>query len=301
VSDFELRPARETDLPDVFAVGLRAEHEEHLLETLDLSHVPAVLRHGFTSGDMRVAERDGAIIGYGASLSRGELRFLAQLFVVPEAQQSGVGRAVLEAVMPHDGRPLACVSTGDPRALAAYTRHGLTPRWPYYVVRRISDGLDQLPVGAVQLVEADPHDPALIEWDARFYRHPRPQDLDFLVRDRAGRPYWLRKGGATFGYAYINLLYQGSDAIFYGGDRTVSIGPLGVLQADQVVSATLAAARQAAQLGGEVQFEIMGPHPAFGPLLDNGFRIHELQTYMASDPTAVADPTVYLPLSGAHG
>lgn len=299
--DFELRPARESDLPDVFVVGLRAEHEEHLLETLDLTRVPAVLRHGFESGDMRVAERDGAVIGFGAALSRGELRFLAQLFVVPEAQQAGVGRAVLNAIMPHDGRPRACVSTADPRALAAYTRHGLTPRWPYYVVRRASSGLEQMPWAAVEVVEADPADPALVEWDARFYGNPRPQDLAFLVQDRAGRPYWLRKAGRTVGYTYINQLYKGSDAIFYGGDRTVSVGPLGVVNQDDVLAATLAAVRAAAGCGGEVQVEIMGPHPAFGPLLDAGFQIKELQTFMASDPAAVGDPTVYLPLSGAHG
>lgn len=301
MSEFELRPATETDLPAVFEVGQRADHEEHLLATLDLTHMPAVLRHGFNSGDMRVAVRDGKIIGFGAALSRGRLRFLAQLFVLPEAQQSGVGRAILNAIMPHDGRPLACVSTGDLRALAAYARHGMTPRWPYYVVRRASAGIEQLPWDSVEVVEADPDDSELVAWDARSFGNARPEDLAFLRRDRVGSPFWLRRAGVTLGYAFINRLFEGSDAIFYGGDRTVSVGPLGVREPADAPAATLAVTRHAARFGGEVMLEIMGPHPAFAPLLAAGFQIRELQTFMASDPSAVGDPTSYIPLSGAHG
>jgi GNAT superfamily N-acetyltransferase len=301
VSELVIRPAREDDLSAVFAVGLRAEHEQHLLETLDLNHIPSVLRHAFNTGDMRVAKRDGEIIGTATSLLRGDLRYLAGLFVVPEAQQRGVGRALLAAVMPHDGRPQACTSSGDPRALAAYTRHGMVPLWPFYVVRRPVQGMQTLAWDEVEVIEASPDDPEIVAWDGRSFGRPRPQDLAFLRRDRDGRPFWLRRAGKTIGYAFINQLYRGSDAIFYGGERTVSVGPLGVADAAQAAVATLSAMKFATQFGGEVMTEIMGPHPAFGPLLAAGFQIREIQTFMASDPAKVGDPTLYVPMSGAHG
>lgn len=73
-----------------------------------------------------VAELEGSIVGVAQALRRGELWVLTLLTVLPAAQGSGAGRALLEAALGHGGRtgPGLIVSSNDPRAMRLYARAG---------------------------------------------------------------------------------------------------------------------------------------------------------------------------------
>ena len=80
-----------------------------------------------------VAEDDdsGKVIGYARSLERGGLFELSELFVHPENQSAGVGRALLDKAFP-DGRGevRAIIATTDVRAQARYYQAGTVARFP---------------------------------------------------------------------------------------------------------------------------------------------------------------------------
>lgn len=81
-----------------------------------------------------VIERDGAIVGF--ALVEGDL--LRELYVLPAAQGSGAGRALLDVAVAHGARTL-WVYVDNPPARAFYERHGWVvepgsayadPEWP---------------------------------------------------------------------------------------------------------------------------------------------------------------------------
>src|SRR6478609_3122555 len=124
--DFSIRSATSDDLQAVHAVW-------YATETIGEANPPPPgaphpwLRHVLRTGTLLVAERDGAIIGFAGVIARGELAFLTDLFVAPERQSHGTGAALLDAILPRDGRALATIGSSDPRALALYIRAGMTP------------------------------------------------------------------------------------------------------------------------------------------------------------------------------
>ena len=89
----------------------------------------ARLRHLLATdpGGAWVAELDGEIAGCALGILREGLWGLSLLFVRPDVQSAGVGRALLERAHDYgrDARGRIVLSSKDPRALAAYARLGL--------------------------------------------------------------------------------------------------------------------------------------------------------------------------------
>src|SRR5947209_17127642 len=54
--------------------------------------------HIARTGTSVVVEKDGAVVGFGASFTRGDDWYLSSLFVAPRVQGRGVGAALLDAV-----------------------------------------------------------------------------------------------------------------------------------------------------------------------------------------------------------
>ncbi len=71
--------------------------------------------------DVRVAERDGGVIGYAAR----DGGVLAQLYVAPAHFRAGAGAALLEAMRRESALTLWCFAHNQ-RALAFYRRFGAT-------------------------------------------------------------------------------------------------------------------------------------------------------------------------------
>ena len=96
-----------------------------------------------------VAVRDGRVAGFSQGLVRGELWFLSNLFVHPNAQSSGVGAALLQkciaAGIRRGARIRAVCSSPELAAQALYARNGMIPRFPLFAVEGSSQKLLNLP------------------------------------------------------------------------------------------------------------------------------------------------------------
>jgi GNAT superfamily N-acetyltransferase len=71
---------------------------------------------------------DGRLVGHALSAVREGLWILSLLIVDPALHSRGVGRRLLEAVLPDPGSPGLIAASPDPRAVALYTAAGFRPR-----------------------------------------------------------------------------------------------------------------------------------------------------------------------------
>lgn len=181
---------------------------------------PGLVRlHAHTLGTdpdrFQVAERRGRggkprMIAFGSAVERGPMWFLSMLFVEPAEQASGLGRAVLERILPEerDGRLLAtCTDSAQPVSNGLYASFGIVPRMPFLnVLGRPREGWTPPPLPAgVTAARAEPAMPGLLapadqdeldalDLDVNGWAHPQDHAFDlrerpwlFRYRDGAGR------------------------------------------------------------------------------------------------------------------
>ena len=195
------------------------------------------------TGQLYVArDRAGAVLAFAGVVRDDGIAHLTDLFVAPDRLGTGIGRALLTAAFPDDG-PRTTFASGDPRAVALYTRAGLRPLAPMlYLAGTLRPGA---PVRRVAVAELD---------------LPRPGLTAFLAE--AG--------------AYGLLTEEGAAVVrpVPGGAR------LGPAYGDGVAIQALAGA--AAAVHGDVKLMLPGPHPALPLLLEGGMRITDADTAMAS-------------------
>ena len=109
--DWHLRAATSDDLAAAFAIYAQYEFGDRTGR--EVIPVPAYLPHLLETGRVIVAERAGAVVGFAAAATRGNVSFLADLFVRPEVQSGALGKALLCATLPASGVRCTC-STSDP-------------------------------------------------------------------------------------------------------------------------------------------------------------------------------------------
>lgn len=291
-----IRAATPVDLPAVFYTWLAAEGEAPEQAPRPDDAAPSALAHVLESGRMLVAERAGRVIGFATAIARGQVTFLGQLFVLPEVQSAGVGQRLLRAVMPDDGWQRATVSSSDPRATALYVRHGMRPFWPVFDLAVSVERLGCLPETDVAVAVARPEDSNLIGMDAEIAGRLRPQDHSYWVEHKAGVPLRFERGGKTLGYGYVLVQPQSSDARWYGD--TVRVGPLGVHDEADAVDCLVCALNWARERGGRLSVLVPGPHPGLRTLLEAGFHIGEIETFLSSGEQPFTDGRRYIPSGG---
>jgi len=287
LGDIELRPACESDITQFDRLWAEADREDP--PTTDES-LP-LYAHELATGNVWVAARGGRIVGMAAALTRGDVAVLAELAVSADVQDRGIGRRLLEAVMPADVPERFTLSSRDRRAVGLYARAGMTPRWPVYELRAEQFDLRSLD-GGVEVAVAAVDDPAFMAWDASVGKRHRPQDLAFVANEVAAQPLWFRRGGATVGYGLV--AQRMADEPKQSG--TYGLGPLGVADpadAGACVAAALAWARPRARA---VRMDVPAPHPALPQLLEAGFRIVEDDhVFCCGSAATAADLASYLP------
>jgi GNAT superfamily N-acetyltransferase len=215
----ELRPTSARDLPalhEVFVRAISGVYRPHGFEppSPPFEVFTAGQRHILeTGGAAQVALRDETIIGFASAWSRGDDWFLASLFISPDAQGAGVGRALLDAVWGESyARRRTITDAIQPISNALYAGRGLVPATPVLV-------LSGTPTGATATLEEGSGDLAAI--DAAAYGFDRAVDHEYWGR-HARRTVWLRDGAAV-AYSYA----------FPGG----SIGPVAGLDAAAATAA----------------------------------------------------------------
>ena len=165
----------------------------------------------------------------------------------------------------------------DPRAVALYTRTGMTPRWPNFDLVADSARVRLPKGGSITLRPADPLDSAFLDWDFDVGKRRRPQDLAFFRDVQDASCFWVDAGADTVGYAVVRR-----DSVGGVRDDTLMVGPVGGRTVTAAHAATLAAVAWAQAHAPRLEITVPGPHPALRTLLDAGFRIEYIGTYCAS-------------------
>ena len=81
----------------------------------------------------------------------------------------------------------------------------MRPWWPQFALQ-LDKPTHTWPLAPdMEIIEADASDTALLDWDARVSGRPRPQDLEFWVREEKAIPLWFRMRGQIVGYGYVRL------------------------------------------------------------------------------------------------
>ena len=154
-----------------------------------------LLEHG--GGRTAVAEEGGEVVGFAAAWVRGDVWFLAALFVEPGHQARGVGRALLDAVWDGAHRRRATIAEAiQPVSTGLYASRGLIPATPVLEL----EGTPR--AGAPDDLEpVAPDAAALAAIDAAAYGFDRAADHALWARTSATATVWTR-AGRPIAYAY---------------------------------------------------------------------------------------------------
>ena len=263
----KIRPATLVDVDAIVAV-LHANDEKHLDD--------AYVGHLLATGRVVVALSGEQLVGVGATIERGGVTHIADLYVDPSRHGAGVGGKLLSALDPAR-TPCTTFSSSNPRALPLYMRAGLVPWWPLlYFVGRPSRRLP-----APFAVEgASPGDVMAIDAmvfagrgaDHSYYAN-LPGVLSFIVRD-------------------------GSRAIAAGHTQNGVIEMLSIVATAKAANAVTSVISFLADSGqAPIITALPGPHPSVRVVLDAGMPITAHDLYCATAPGLV-DPVRRLPNPG---
>lgn len=271
-----IRPATDDDLPRLWEIRAATEAVDPL-NPPPAGAPSAVLGHLVRTATLLLAERDGQVVGFGGRADRSGVAFLTDLFVDPVLQSSAVGKSLLRELFAGAGARRFTLASTDPRAVALYTRFGMTPRWPNFDLVADSARLQLPGVQNVTLRLADPLDPAFLDWDFDVGKRRRPQDLAFFRDVQDASCFWVDAGAEPTGYAVVRR-----DSVSGVRDDTLMVGPVGGRSAAAARAATLAAVAWAQERAPRLEITVPGPHPALRALLEAGFRIEYIGTFCAS-------------------
>ena len=279
-----VRPATEADAAAITAI---LEANDEPVTWPDVPRPPYV-DHLLTRSRMRlvVGELDGSVAGVAGTIEFGGpgTRFLSDLYVDPARQSRGLGTAMLRAAFEGADRRMT-FSSRDPRALGAYIRHGMRPRWPLLYLELAAELLGPHETG-VEVRSADVVETAgrSLDWTGVG----RTVDFDFYARlpEAAGFVVIIDGADAAVGWARRELAPPDGRWLDHA-----SIAP----DADPVRAAF--GVLRAAAAGQRLGAALPGLHPAVGPLLERGVRIGGQDTFCATDPD-LFDPERIFPSPG---
>ncbi len=291
MSDITIRPATEYDLSGIFDIFYQNEMRG-VANPPPRGAPPPWLAHTLATGVLMVAERAGKLHGFAGVTTRSGIAFLTDLFVRPDVQSGGIGRALLRAILPGDALATCTLASSDPRALALYIRAGMLPQWPNYWLLGDSTSL-RLAASDIEIVEASPDDGELLRWDREIAGRDRPQDYRFWVREQGGVPLWFRRGATTIGYGYAR-----HNASIICHPQALTLGPLGARTPGDALACTLAAVRWGQERASLLRLALPGPHPALRSLLEAGMRITDFDTFVSTAQEPIFDPQCYLSTGG---
>lgn len=261
----DVRPAEPADVGAVQRVSA-STGQPPVESGADAGYVEFVMRTGTA---LVAADPDGRIVGWGAVRTHVLGSMLSDLFVSPDHQGLGIGRALLERLWPDDrSQPRFTFSSRHPVALPVYARAGLQSGWPL-----------------LYLSGPAPHETTLT---ARLVEAAVAADAEVgLVGAKRGPDYlFWRQTPGTSGV----LVFDGTRLAACGAVRAGAVLHLSCpcrSDAGAALGAALGAAGARA-----VTVQLPGPHPAVPDLLRAGFRIDDYDIAMSTPrldlPTAWA-------------
>ena len=202
------------------------------------------------------------IVGYARSLQRGGLFELTELFVRPEIQSKGVGRALLGRAFPSDrGEVRSIIATTDVRAMSRYFAAGTAAQFPLLTLSGVpADAGAPTTLEVVRLDATQGEDlTEVARIESLVLGFPRGDaELRWIMTRRAGFLY--RRGGRAVGYAFVG---------------TGGAGPVAALELDDVPALLLDVERRASVLGMDrLNVQVPGVNArAVRHLTERGFQI----------------------------
>ena len=286
------RPAHEAELRSVYEVFYQNEllDNPHLPSPGD---VPPYLSHVLHTGTLNVAEKDGTIVAFAGAIGRGNVSFLTDLFVLPSYQSGKLGKTLLRSVLPQDDLIHCTMSSSDPRALALYIRAGMRPQWPHFALRLDKSTHAWSLIPDMEIIEADPADPALISWDAQISGRQRLVDLQFWGFEEYAVPLWFRRQGQTVGYGYVRFVAEEISDL-----QACTLGPIGARTPEDATACVLAAVNWAVQRAVVLHIDVPGPHSCLAALLECGFHIISFDSFVSTAITPFFDARCYIASGG---
>ena len=228
-----LRIATDDDLPTCAAIWRTSIND--YTNRLSLPEIPddlaAVLRlyghlrstdpEGFVVAEQADGNGEPRIVGFVSALHRDPLWFLSMLFVLPEFQGRGLGRTLLDRVMPAAGTAslATCTDSLQPISNALYASLGMAPRLPLLrlvgrperagELPRLPEGsraipFDEIRDGAADGLSAGALDDELDAVDREVIGFVHPQDHDMVRREGRIGFLYVGPGGSTIGYGYAS-------------------------------------------------------------------------------------------------
>lgn len=265
-----LRAADEADLAAITAIADATGQDEDWDEAF-----PAYIRFLITHGTLLVADRAGAVAGYGAALRIGSgpaaVSMLTDLFVHPAEHGSGLGRAMLGELWRDQPRRMTFSSLHS-HALPLYTSFGVDAWWPLLYLRGDVRALAMPDGWSVDAAEAG---------------RVASLELAWTGRDRsAEHRMWAAWPGGT------GVIASLADQPLAAGTIGGAAAEFGVCHlAADVITVSDADARDAVVAvlswldppDGQARVCLPAPHPATRSLLAAGWRVDEFDLHMASD------------------
>jgi GNAT superfamily N-acetyltransferase len=241
----------------------------------------------------------GPLAGFASAIRRGDVWFLSMLFVDPAVQARGLGRALLEAVLPAEGEAAVratCTDAAQPISNALYARYGIVPRAPVLELvghpdraplPGLPDGIRAVPF---ELLAGGPSDgpgprhlaAGLAHLDRAILGYDHPEDHAHLAA--SGRLGYLYEtgGGGIVGYGYASTAGR--------------IGPIAVADED-LFPAVLGHLLGAVRPAGAVSAWVPGSAGrAVTALLEAGLRVEDFPALVCWD-RPFADLARYVPIS----
>jgi GNAT superfamily N-acetyltransferase len=234
----------------------------------------AYVSHLLGNGRMAVAIDSDRIVGFGAVreiLGRsGVIRMLCDLFVDPSYHGRGYGRALLTDLWPDAGKPLMTFSSQHPQALPLYTSAGLDAWWPLLYLTGDVRAVPSPSGWTVARASADEVSAFEVTWTGvdrtadhhAWTRRPNGMALVANLDNQPAAAGSVAGEGAGFGLVHLASEPRLLDT-----------------QARDSVLAVLAALETT---DGHAHVCLPAPHPAVRPLLTAGWRITEMDVYMAT-------------------
>jgi GNAT superfamily N-acetyltransferase len=265
------------------------------------AHLQSTDPERFIVATLPAAEPGGEerVVAFAAALMRERLWFLSMLFVRPELQGAGLGRALLARVAPGDGEASfrsTATDSAQPISNALYASQGIVPRVPLLNLIGLPhepDAFGSLPSGIVPVAFAD------LAGRPGSDEHQRlADDVDALDREVLGVAHpadhrFLRQESRT------GWLYRGPDGavVAYGyATEAGRIGPVAVRD-PKLLAAILGHLSSAVTPRGAFALWLPGTADrAIVPALRAGFRLDQFPVLLCWD-RPFADLERYLPIS----
>jgi GNAT superfamily N-acetyltransferase len=267
-SELMVRAASRTDGGRLAQVAYASGLGEH-----DSGADPKYVEHLLTYGRLVIAEDPHEEpIGYAAAVMVGDRLMLTDLFVRPDRQGAGAGRALLDEVL-HDSACPMTFSSQDPRAMTLYSRRGMSAAW---VLLYLRGNPAVLPMPAGWSVEDVPADTAAV-----LERSITGLDRAATYRFWANRP---RAAAVVVVNASGREVAAGAVG---GGGEEYGVSHLSCRSAADATDATTAVL---ARLTASARVCLPATHPAVGPLIANGFVVADFDVFMTTRPGEPAPP-----------